>query len=161
VNAHIELDLGIAAQTVALPGNLEALHNDFNTVNDVLTSQVSGVVNEIDDLSPVLADLYHVLTNNEIFLIDEAVKTLRDSAWTFATILALEPGLAHPATIWARDQKVSTQADLIYDPPGLIGLPQDIVASIAARESRDVVKNLRALNEIAATPAPVKPNASA
>jgi hypothetical protein len=111
-------------------------------------------------LSPVLADIYHVLTSNEIFLIDEAVKTLRDSAWTFATILALEPGLAHPATIWARDEKVSAQGELIYDPPGLIGLPQDIVASIAARESRDVVKNIRALNEIAATPAPVKPNAS-
>ena len=56
---------------------------------------------------------------------------------------------------------MSAQGELIYDPPGLIGLPQDIVASIAARESRDVVKNIRALNEIAATPAPVKPNASA
>ena len=62
VDAHIELDLGIAAQTVAPRGDLEALHNDFNTVNAVLTSQVSGVVNEIDELSPVLADLYHVLT---------------------------------------------------------------------------------------------------
>jgi Family of unknown function (DUF5995) len=155
VNAHIELDLGITAQAVAPRGNLEALHNDFNTVNDVLTSQVSGVVNELDELSPVLADLYHVLTSNEIFLIDEGVKTLRDSAWTFATILALEPGIAHPATIWARDEKVSTQTELIYDPPGVIGLLKEIVASIAAQESRDVVKNIRALNEIAATPAPI------
>jgi hypothetical protein len=155
VNAHIDLDLGIAAQTAAPPANLEALHNDFNTVNDVLISQVSGVVNEIDELSPVLADLYHALTSNEIFLIDEAVKTLRDSAWTFATILALEPGIAHPATIWARDQEVSAQAELIYDPPGLIGLLKEIVASIAARESRDVVTNIQKLSEIAATPAPI------
>lgn len=156
VNAHIDLDLGIAAQTVAPPANLEALHNDFNTVNEVITSQVSGVVNDIDELSPVLADLYHALTGNEIFLIDEAVTTLRDSAWTFATILALEPGIAHPVTIWARDQKVSAQAELIYDPPGLIGLLKEIVASIAARESRDVVTNIRKLNEIAATPAPIE-----
>jgi hypothetical protein len=156
VNTHIDLDLGVAAEMVAPGGNLAALHDDFNAVNAVLASQVSGVLNEIDELSPALADLYHVLTNNEIFLIDEAVKTLRDSAWTFATILALEPGLAHPVTIWARDQKVSTQAELIYDPPGLIGLPKQIVASIAARESRDIVKNIRELNEIAATPAPIK-----
>ena len=156
VNAHIELDLGIAAQTVAPGVNLAALHNDFNTVNAVLASQVSGVVNDLDELSPVLAALYRVLTGNEIFLIDEAVKTLRDSALTFARILALEPGLAHPVTIWARDQKVSTQAELIYDAPGLIGLLKEIVASIAARESRDVVKNIRELNEIAATPAPIK-----
>jgi Family of unknown function (DUF5995) len=156
VNAHIDLDLGIAAQTVAPRGNLEALHNDFNTVNAVLSSQVSGVVNELDDLSPTLADLYHVLSNNEIFLIDEGVKTLRDSAWTFARILALEPGLAHPLTIWGRDQKVSMQGELIYDAPGQIGLLKEIVASIAARESRDVVKNIRELNEIATTPAPIK-----
>ena len=153
VDAHIDLDLGIAAQTVAPGGKLEALHNDFNTVNAVLASQVSGVVNDLNELSPALADLYQVLTNNEIFLIDEAVKTLRDSAWTFARILALEPGLAHPVTIWARDQKVSAQTELIYDAPGLLN---EIVASIVARESRDVVKNIRELNEIAATPAPIK-----
>lgn len=156
VNTHIDLDLGIAAQTVAPRGNLAALHNDFNTVNAVLASQVSGVVDDLDELSPALAAIYRVLTGNEIFLIDEAVKTLRDSAWRFATILALEPAFAHPITIWARDCEVSRQVQLIYDAPGMIGLLKGIVASIAARESRDIVKNIRELNEIAATPAPIK-----
>ena len=156
VNTHIDLDLGIAAQTVAPRRNLAALHNDFNTVNAVLASQVSGVVDDLDELSPALAAIYRVLTGNEIFLIDEAVKTLRDSAWRFATILALEPAFAHPITIWARDCEVSTQVQLIYDAPGMIGLLKGIVASIAARESRDIVKNIRELNEIAATPAAVK-----
>jgi hypothetical protein len=153
VNAHIDLDLGIAAQTVAPGVNLAALHNDFNTVNAVLASQVSGVVDDLDELSPALAATYRVLTGNEIFLIDEAVKNLRDSAWTFARVLALEPAFAHPITIWARDCEVSTQGQLTYDTPGLTG---KIVASIAARESRDIVKNIRELNEIAATPAPIK-----
>lgn len=157
VNAHIDLDLGIAAQTVAPGGDLEALHNDFNTVNDVLTSEVGAVVNELNELSPALANVYHLLTGNEIFLIGEAVKALRDSAWTFAEILALEPGFARPATIWARDRQVSTQTALMYEPPGLLGLPEDVVESIAARESRDVVKNIRVLNEIASTPAPTEP----
>lgn len=153
VKAHIDLDLGIAAQTVAPRGNLAALHNDFNTVNAVLASQVSGVVDDLDELSPVLAALYRVLAGNEIFLIDEAVKTLRDSAWRLATILAFEPAFARPMTIWARDCEVSTEEQLIYDAPGLT---REIVASIAARESRDIVKNIRELNEIAATPAPIK-----
>jgi hypothetical protein len=157
VNAHIDLDLGIAAQAVAPPGNLEALHNDFNTVNDVLTSEVGAVVNEIDELSPALADVYDLLMGNEIFVIDEAVKTLRDSAWAFAEILSLEPEFARPATIWARDQQVSTQTALMYEPAGLLGLPEDVVESVAARESRDIVKNIRVLNEIASTPAPSNP----
>jgi Family of unknown function (DUF5995) len=122
----------------------------------VLASQVSGVVDDLDELSPALAALYRVLADNEIFLIDEAVKTLRDSAWRFATVLALEPAFAHPITIWARDCEVSKQVQLIYDAPGLIGLLRRIVASVAARESRDIAKNIRELNEIAATPAPIR-----
>ena len=156
VNAHIDLDLGIAAQAVAPRGNLAALHNDFNTVNAVLASQVSGVVGDLDELSPALAALYRVLSDNEIFLIDEAVKTLRDSAWRFATVLAFEPAFVRPITVWARDCEVSTQVQLIYDAPGMMGLLKGIVASIAATESRDIVKNIRELNEIAATPAPTK-----
>ena len=156
VNAHIDLDLGIAAQTAAPRGNPAALHNDFNTVNAVLASQVSGVVGDLDELSPALAALYRVLSDNEIFLIDEAVKTLRDSAWRFATVLAFEPAFVRPITVWARDCEVSTQVQLIYDAPGMMGLLKGIVASIAAAESRDIVKNIRELNEIAATPAPTK-----
>jgi len=44
-----------------------------------------------------------------------------DSAWRFATRLALQPGFTHSASIWLRDRKVATQTDLIYDPPGLVG----------------------------------------
>ena len=156
VNTHIDLDLGIAAQTAAPRGNPAALHNDFNTVNAVLASQVSGVVGDLDELSPALAALYRVMSDNEIFLIDEAVKTLRDSAWRFATVLAFEPAFVRPITVWARDCEVSTQVQLIYDAPGMMGLLKGIVASIAAAESRDIVKNIRELNEIAATPAPTK-----
>ncbi|UMB69323.1 DUF5995 family protein [Mycobacterium paraterrae] len=155
VNAHIDLDLGIAARSTAPGADLPALHNDFNTVNAVLASQVRGVVTQLDEVSPVLADIYHVLSDNEIFVINEVVKNLRDSAWTFAEVLNLEPKIARPITISARDLQVSAQGDLIYDPPGLIGLLRQAVAAIAARESRDVVANIRALDEIAATPAPI------
>ena len=155
VNAHIDLDLGIAAESTAPGADLPTLHNDFNTVNAVLASQVRGVVTQLDEVSPVLADAYKVLSDNEIFVIDEIVKNLRDSAWTFAEVLNLEPRIARPVTISGRDLQVSAQGDLIYDPPGLIGLLKQIVSAIAARESRDVVANIRALDEIAANPAPI------
>lgn len=153
VNAHIALDLGIAAQAIAPGGQLPMLHDDFNTINAVLASQVNGVVASIDELSPALADLYVVLMQNEIFLIDEAVKASRDDAWRFASILALEPGFARPVTIWARDWQVAGQGELVYDRPDVFGL---IVSAIAARESRDILKNLQVLDGIASTPAPIK-----
>ena len=156
VNAHIVLDLGIAAQTIAPGTQLLGLKDDFNRLNAVLASQVNGVVASIDELSPALADLYAVLMQNEIFLIDEAVTTFRDSAWRFAAILALEPGFARPVTIWARDRQVAQLGELIYDPPGLDGLIASVVRAIAAQESRDIVKNIQVLDSLASTPAPIK-----
>jgi hypothetical protein len=116
VNGHIDLDLGITAQNIAPATKLPKLHDDFNTINAVLASQVNGLVDDIDQLSPRLAELYQVLADNEIFLIDQAVAGMRDSAWRFAILLAVVPGFTRPITIWARDREVAAQADLIYHP---------------------------------------------
>jgi hypothetical protein len=156
VNTHIGLDLGITVQKIT-PGLRQfSLHDDFNTINAVLASQVEGVVDDINQLSPDLAQLYQILMDNEIFVINQAVAALRDSAWRFAIVLAVVPGFAQALTIRARDSTVAAQADLIYHPPGVIGLIQDTIDEIAERESRDVVHNIQVLDEIASTPAPIK-----
>ena len=156
VNAHIDLDLGITAQNIAPATKLPKLHDDFNTINAVLASQVNGVVDDINQLSPELADLYQILADNEIFMINQAIAAMRDSAWRFAILLAVVPGFTRPFTIWARDRKVAVQADLIYHPPGIIGVIQATVREIAEEESRDVVRNIQVLDQIASTPAPIK-----
>ena len=156
VNAHIDLDLGITAQNIAPATKLPQLHADFNTINAVLASQVNGLVDDIDQLSPELAELYQVLADNEIFLINETVAAMRDSAWRFAIVLAVVPGFTRPFTIWARDRQVAAQADLIYHPPRIIGVIEATVREIAEEESRDVVRNIQILDEIASTPAPIK-----
>jgi Family of unknown function (DUF5995) len=156
VNAHIELDLGITAQSIAPAMKLPKLHDDFNTLNAVLASQVNGVVDDINQLSPELADLYQILAGNEIFAINQAVAAMRDSAWRFAILLAVVPGFTQPLTIWARDRQVAAQADLIYHPPGIIGVIQATIREIAEKESRDVVRNIQVLDQIASTPAPIR-----
>jgi hypothetical protein len=93
--------------------------------------------------------------DNEIFLINKAVAAFRDSAWRFAAIVALEPGFARPPSIWVRDRQIAERAEVVDDPPGLVGLIQSIVEAIAARESLDVVHNIEVLDRIASTPAPI------
>jgi len=152
VNAHIGLDLGIAAEAISPGPQLLTLREDFYRINAVLASQVTGLVEDINELSPVLADLYAVLRNGQIDLINNTVQAYRDDAWIFATILAATPGFADPAAIVVRDLRIAQQGALIYKPP----LPiSSFVSAIAARESRDTVSNLRVLNEIASSPAPI------
>lgn len=150
ISAHILLDLGIVAQEIS--PRLPKIRNDFDTINAVLASQVNGIVDDINELSPGLADVYTVLRKNEIFVINEAVRGLRDSAWRFGSLLAAESGFARPATIWVRDRQVAAQAILSYDPPPIVST---LLASVGARESRDVVANLRVLDEIASVAAPI------
>ena len=109
VNAHINLDLGITAQDVAPATKLPKLHDDFNTLNAVLASQVNGVVDDINQLSPELAELYQILADDEIFVINQAVAAMRDSAWRFAILLALIPGFTRPFAISGRDRTVAAQ----------------------------------------------------
>lgn len=152
VNAHIDLDLGIAVEQVAPGAKLPSIHADFDTVNKVLAAQVNGVVAEIDELSPVLSDIYDVLMKNEIDLIDDALLIFRDGAWRFAELLAAEPPFAHPPTIMIKDLEVAKFGTLILYPPPLLA---SIVAVIASKESRDIVHNIEVLDAIASTPAPM------
>jgi hypothetical protein len=153
VNAHIGLDLGIAAEAICPGPQLTMLREDFNRINAVLASQMTGVVEDINELSPVLAGLYAVLKKDQINLINDTVRGYRDSAWRFATILAATPGFADPAAIVVRDLQIAQQGALIYKPPLPISA---FVSAIAARESRDIAYNLQALDEIASTPAPIR-----
>jgi hypothetical protein len=152
VNAHIDLDLGIAAEEIAPGAKLQTLKNDFNTVNAVLASQVNGVLDEIDELSPVLADIYDVLQKNEIDMISDGLKVVRDSAWCFAEKLAITPKILQPPVIMVHDLEVAQLGTLILHPPGLLG---SVVQVIASRESRDIVHNIQVLDGIASTVARV------
>jgi hypothetical protein len=156
VNAHIDLDLGIAATHIACRAGLSGLQEDFNRINAVLASQVNGVLTDINELSPALADVSAALMGHEIFVINEAVRALRDSAWRFAVLLCATPAVARPLVIWTRDRRVAGQARVIYDPPSLTGVLASAVRAIAAQESRDVVHNIAVLDEIASAPAPIR-----
>ena len=158
VNAHIDLDLGIAAETVAPGKQLPSLHHDFNTVNAVLSSQVSTVVTEIDSISPVLADIYKLLMSYELDLIADGLVITRDAAWLFATVLADEPAFLHTANIKVHDLEVARLGEFILDPPKILAGVVDVIAS---QESRDVVKNIVVLDAVGNTPAPMTKTAAA
>ena len=146
VSAHIDLDLGVTAWQIAPPAPLSALQTDFDTVNAVLAGQVKAVLDEIDAISPVLADLYGIFQKDEIDVISDGLIVFRDDAWGFATLLASTPGFLDPITITARDLEVATFGSVILSPPRVMA---GFVNGIAAQESRDVVRNIRVLDGIA------------
>jgi len=146
MNAHIELDLGITAWETAKPAPLESLRADFDTVNAVLAQQVASVLEEIDEISPVLADIYDLLRKDEIHVIDDALVVFRDRAWNFACVLSAEPAFLDSPVIGIRDLATAASGSLILNPPPALAA---IVNGIIARESTDVVRNIDELAGIA------------
>lgn len=144
VNAHIDLDLGIAAAEVSPGPAIGSLEHDFNLVNQVLGAQVAGVLDEIDSLSPVLAELYDVFSKFEMDIIDHALDFTRAEAWAFATELAPLDAPQQQTVIAQRDVFVAGLGATIVTPPSFI---EHVIEGIALLETRDVVKIITTLNE--------------
>lgn len=123
MNAHINLDLGIAAAEVSQNKNINMQQNDFNKINSILSSLVAEVQNNLADIWPRLKWILQRTKGVDDFLVDFSMQLARDGAWEFAVSLANTPATGLNAAIAARDLKVAEKSKIITKPgfiPNLI-----------------------------------------
>ncbi|MBL4663999.1 MAG: hypothetical protein JKY22_10715 [Flavobacteriaceae bacterium] len=102
INAHINLDLGISvAETVGERGDMEAIKNDYNKINEILASMVSGVEKSIGEVSPVFYLLEKIGKGREDKIVSFSIDIARDEAWAFAN--QFHVSINKPETIAKRD----------------------------------------------------------
>lgn len=120
MNAHINLDLGIAAAEVSKGKNIDDLHDDFNKINEILSSLVDDVENELAAIWPTLKIILRLTRKVDNFLVDFSMKLARDGAWRFASSLAQQPDGNWTDLIEARDQKVARKVNIIINPGWIV-----------------------------------------
>ena len=121
MNAHINLDLGIAAATVAPGAQLDALHGDFDRINEVLGSVLPTVEAQLREMSPKLdrlSGVAHAANRLDERIGNFSMEKARDAAWRFARRLG---SLGDNATlrtmdIAARDAVTAALALTIQEP---------------------------------------------
>ena len=92
INAHINLDLGIAvAETVGVDGNLADFQQDFYTINAILENMVDDVQAGIGKVSPLFYLLEKVVKGREDKIVSFSINIARDGAWLFANEYHLTP----------------------------------------------------------------------
>ncbi len=116
MNAHINLDLGIAAAEVSKNGNINDLEDDFKKINKILSSLVNEVQNDLADMWPTLKKILLKTKKTDDFLVDFSMELARDGAWKFALIVANSPKNSIETIISSRDEKISKKAVLITNP---------------------------------------------
>lgn len=119
MNAHINLDLGIAAAEVAEGAPLEDLKNDFDKINTILAGLVEEVEQELSEIWPTLKAILKLSGKIDDFFVNFSMNKAREAAWKFATRLYDTPKEEWASKIAKQDAKVTNFAQLIY-PPGLV-----------------------------------------
>lgn len=84
MNAHINLDLGIAAAEVCPGEEIFGLEEDFMKINEVLSSLVNGVVNDLTQIWPFMRIINALAGKLDDRLADFSMEIARDGAWETA-----------------------------------------------------------------------------
>ncbi len=135
MNAHINLDLGIAAARTAPGAALPALKNDFKEINKILASLLDEVQAKIGKLSPWLAWLDFVGKGIDEAVFNFSLKIARGEAWHVAERFAASPSEEHAQAIAVLDGKVARLAQKILSPGWLLS---SLAFLMKLRESDDV-----------------------
>jgi len=121
MNAHINLDLGIAAAHVMKGKNIEDLEDDFNKINDILSALVVGVEKDLAEIWPTLKVILKLTSKFDDFLVNFSMKIARNDAWKFATTIVNKPPEVLKGLIEVRDQKTAKNAKIITNPGIVVG----------------------------------------
>jgi hypothetical protein len=142
MNAHINLDLGIAAAAVSPGDALPALHSDFIEINRILAGEVQGVQRSLAQITPLM----HLLTQTELQTDDRIINfkltKARDFAWAAAQRLAHGDSLRNELRIAALDSAVSLLGNTVAYPPPRTAATLAIVRSTEEPDVRRVIELL-------------------
>ena len=146
INAHINLDLGIAVAETADDNRLDSvddLREDFEAINVVLASLIDRTQDALGTVSPWIGIVDRVSRRVDEGVSGFAIEVARAEAWRFAVTLAeLEPG-GRAEAIDAKARATAELARHIAHPPW----PIRLAAWVARlRESDDLDQVMTALD---------------
>jgi len=106
MNVHINLDLGIAVAEISNENNIDDLESDFNKINEILSSLIEGVQNDLAGIWPRLLKILTYFKKVDDFMINFSMRLARDGAWRFAKSLVGKSGVEKENCIKERDSQV-------------------------------------------------------
>ena len=135
INAHINLDLAVAAARVVVDGAIEDLRDDFLRVNDTLSRLMDPAQDVVARFSPLLGVLDRVGGRTDDHVLNFSVRRARDEAWRQAVLLSRLGPAEQDEAVSLLDRKVAFLGRIVDEPGGIVG---PAVAVIRHTESDDV-----------------------
>jgi len=145
INTHINLDLAIAAATIAPGDAIHALEPDFNSINDVISSLVDDVQECLAQVWFPMRMLAKIANNHQEAVLNFSIDAARKTAWANAVLLAYKNEEEQKAHIHLMDDMVKQVAQRIQSPGGWAGT---ILKVIRATEYDDIARTIRLIDTV-------------
>ena len=111
INAHINLDLGIAAAETMTGRNVEEINKDFNSINALLGEMIDSFQDRLNKASPFFKWIDKLAGNKEEMLMGFSINVAREGAWKFTQ--EYHAAINKGALLEIRDDKVSNIGNLL------------------------------------------------
>jgi len=149
INAHINLDLGIAAAQTSPGTQLSGLRRDFDSINNILWAMLDEVQDRLALVSPSITLLDSVGGRSDEAIMNFSIKRAREAAWRVAERLAPLGPEEMQKEIDVLDRWVDVLASVIQYPPSISTRLTKFL--IRLTESRDVGKVIDVLAQSSAS----------
>ncbi len=144
MNAHINMDLGIAAATFAPGLSMPALKNDFMKVNQILNDLTNEMQDRLTKVSWLMFIIDWMGKNTDEKIVNFSMVKAREQAWDLACVLSGSTENERKSAVEATDQIISGLAGMIKSPPGkLLKMALKLVAYFEEKEVKTIVAKLK------------------
>ncbi|SDC52585.1 hypothetical protein SAMN04488104_100190 [Algoriphagus faecimaris] len=144
INAHINLDLGIAASETMRGKNLLDIKADFDKINEILAELVDDVKANISKVSPIFGWLIPLAKGKDEMLLNFSIQLARDGAWKYAKEYHADPNKEFQ--INDRDNNIAALAQKLINPGKLLSF---LIRIIGFAEWKTVSKTMEQLDQVA------------
>lgn len=147
VNAHINLDLAVAAAQISPGASIDRLRRDFLLINEILNGVLAQVQHVVDQISPYLGLLDTFGGRDEEQILDFSIRAARQEAWQNAVLLAHQTGQEQEQTITRLDSRTAMLARLLSRPGGLARPAVELIRSGETTPVPQVITQLDAATQ--------------
>jgi hypothetical protein len=117
INAHVNLDLAVAAAQTSPGDDITGLKDDFGRINDVLIEVLCELQGALNELSPLLRGLDTVLGRIDEEIFGFKLERARAEAWDAAVLLAGQGGGARESGVRMLDRYAYGLGRVVLAPP--------------------------------------------
>ncbi|MBA5246816.1 hypothetical protein H1R16_08925 [Marnyiella aurantia] len=143
INAHINLDLGVAAASIMPYRKINPLKNDFAMINEIISKINQKVQESISEICYPVGVIDQLSNGNDNLLLDFAISKARQTSWATASVLSHASSFIRPPLIRMVDNAAAQIATNIIVSPRT---PKQILAKLKECESSDVAGNIDVLS---------------